>query len=69
MLTDSNTGALYYLSTWYKRDETSLRVTFFFYGQMFSGATSALISAALMNLHGTAGLKGWQWIFLGMYPL
>jgi MFS family permease len=58
-------GALYYLSTWYKREETSLRVTLFFFGQMFSGATSSLISAGLLTLSGKRGLAGWRWIFLG----
>lgn len=58
-------GALYYLSTWYKKDETSLRVGLFFYGQMFASATSSLISAGLLRLHGTHGMEGWRWIFLG----
>ncbi|KAI9374311.1 major facilitator superfamily domain-containing protein [Aspergillus egyptiacus] len=57
-------GALYYLSTWYKREETSLRVTLFFFGQMFSGATSSLISGGLLTLSGKRGLAGWRWIFL-----
>ncbi|KAL4790557.1 major facilitator superfamily domain-containing protein [Aspergillus venezuelensis] len=57
-------GALYYLSTWYRREETSLRVTLFFFGQMFSGATSSLISAGLLTLSGKRGLAGWRWIFL-----
>ncbi|KAJ6116077.1 hypothetical protein N7523_006494 [Penicillium sp. IBT 18751x] len=57
-------GALYYLSTWYKKDETSLRTSLFFYGQMFASATSSLISAGLLKLAGTHGLAGWRWIFL-----
>ncbi|PYI07392.1 vitamin H transporter [Aspergillus sclerotiicarbonarius CBS 121057] len=57
-------GALYYLSTWYKRSETSFRTTLFFYGQMFAGATSSLISAGLLKLDGKCGLAGWRWIFL-----
>ncbi|KAJ5178706.1 hypothetical protein N7492_001916 [Penicillium capsulatum] len=57
-------GALYYLSTWYKKDETSLRTSLFFYGQMFASATSSLISAGLLKLSGTHGLAGWRWIFL-----
>ncbi|KAL4804573.1 major facilitator superfamily domain-containing protein [Aspergillus unguis] len=57
-------GALYYLSTWYKTDETSLRVTLYFFGQMFSGATASLISAGLLTLAGKAGFAGWRWIFL-----
>lgn len=59
-------GALYYLSTWYKKDETSLRTSLFFYGQMFASATSSLISAGLLKLSGSHGLEGWRWIFLGM---
>lgn len=61
-------GALYYLSTWYKREESSLRITLFFFGQMFSGATSSLISAGLLTLSGKGGLAGWRWIFLSKSP-
>ncbi|KAJ5761773.1 uncharacterized protein N7511_005155 [Penicillium nucicola] len=57
-------GALYYLSTWYKKDETSLRTSLFFYGQMFASATSSLISAGLLKLNGSHGMEGWRWIFL-----
>ncbi|KAJ5924256.1 hypothetical protein N7466_008443 [Penicillium verhagenii] len=57
-------GALYYLSTWYKKDETSLRTSYFFYGQMFASATSSLISAGVLKLDGTNGWAGWRWIFL-----
>lgn len=57
-------GALYYLSTWYKRGETSLRVTLFFFGQMFASATSQLIAAGLLSLSGKQGLAGWQWLWL-----
>lgn len=57
-------GALYYLSTWYKRDETTLRTGLFFYGQMFASATTSLISAGCLTLEGRAGLEGWRWIFL-----
>ncbi|KAJ5933972.1 hypothetical protein N7454_006301 [Penicillium verhagenii] len=57
-------GALYYLSTWYKRDESSVRISFIFYGQLFASATSSLISAGLLKLEGVHGLEGWRWIFL-----
>ncbi|KAF4119412.1 Major Facilitator Superfamily [Geosmithia morbida] len=57
-------GALYYLSTWYKKDETTLRVSLFFYGQMFASATTSLISAGALTLEGKSGLEGWRWIFL-----
>ncbi|OJJ87961.1 uncharacterized protein ASPGLDRAFT_64029 [Aspergillus glaucus CBS 516.65] len=48
-------GALYYLSTWYKRDETSFRATLFFFGQMLAG---------LLTLDGKGGLAGWRWVWL-----
>ncbi|KAJ5777037.1 hypothetical protein N7520_000283 [Penicillium odoratum] len=57
-------GALYYLSTWYKRDESSMRISLIFYGQMFASATSSLISAGLLKLDGVHGMEGWRWIFL-----
>lgn len=57
-------GALYYISTWYRKDETSLRISLFFFGQIFAGATTSLISAGLLSLSGKGGLAGWQWIFL-----
>ncbi|KAL2702833.1 hypothetical protein AAEP93_007131 [Penicillium crustosum] len=57
-------GALFYLSSWYKKNETTLRVSLFFFGQMFSAATSSLISAGVLRLSGRGGLSGWQWIFL-----
>ena len=60
-------GALYYLSTWYKKDETSFRTTLFFFGQMFAGATASLISAGLLRLSGKGGLAGWRWVWLGMF--
>ncbi|KAJ5740047.1 hypothetical protein N7533_012831 [Penicillium manginii] len=47
-------GALYYLSTWYKRRRRP----------MFASATSSLISAGLLRLSGTHGMEGWRWIFL-----
>lgn len=62
---NGHVGALYYISTWYKRDETSLRVSLFFFGQIFAGATTSLISAGLLELSGKGNLAGWQWIFLG----
>lgn len=57
-------GALYYISTWYKREGTSVRISLFFFGQMFASATSTLISAGVLNLSGRNGLAGWRWIFL-----
>ncbi|KAJ5109189.1 hypothetical protein N7456_005864 [Penicillium angulare] len=57
-------GALFYLTSWYKKDEITLRVSLFYFGASFSSATSSLISAGILRLSGKNGLSGWQWIFL-----
>ncbi|KAI9733997.1 MAG: hypothetical protein M1834_002654 [Cirrosporium novae-zelandiae] len=57
-------GALYIMSTWYKKSETSLRVSIFFLGNILAVATSALIGAGILTLAGKHGLAGWQWLFL-----
>ncbi|KAH9896383.1 MFS general substrate transporter [Xylariomycetidae sp. FL2044] len=57
-------GALYTLSTWYKRDETSLRVSLFFLGNLLAAATVSLIGAGILTLSGRHGIAGWRWLFL-----
>ena len=54
-------GALYYLSTWYTRKETSLRVSFFFLGNIFAGGLTSLIGAGILTIKTWAG---WRWVFL-----
>lgn len=60
-------GALYILSTWYKKTETSLRIAIFFLGNIGAAATSSLIAAGILQLAGTNGLSGWRWLFLSMF--
>ncbi|RDW63809.1 hypothetical protein BP6252_11354 [Coleophoma cylindrospora] len=57
-------GALYYVTSWYKKSETSFIVMIFFLGQNFASATANLIATGLVSLDGKANLAGWQWIFL-----
>ena len=54
-------GSLYYLSTWYTREETSLRVSFFFLGTSFASGLTSLIGAGILNIKSWAG---WRWVFL-----
>ena len=54
-------GALYYLSTWYTKKETSLRVSFFFLGNIFAGGLTSLIGAGILTINTWAG---WRWVFL-----
>lgn len=57
-------GALYTMSTWYKRDETSLRVSIFFLGNLLAVALTSLIGAAILTMEGRYGIAGWRWLFI-----
>ncbi|KAM0547309.1 hypothetical protein ACHAPJ_010444 [Fusarium lateritium] len=57
-------AGLYTLTQWYKRNETSRRFTAFFLGNMTASAASGLIAYGILQMRGTAGLSGWQWMFL-----
>ena len=59
-------GAMYTLSTWYTKDETTQHIAVFFLGMFGGTAISPLLASALMKLEGKRGLSGWQWIVLGM---
>lgn len=58
-------GVVYYLSTWFP-DPYRIRMLGYFtlgssLGNMFGGP----INGALLDLDGTWGLAGWQWVFVG----
>ncbi|KAK7747414.1 hypothetical protein SLS53_001669 [Cytospora paraplurivora] len=57
-------GSLYTLSTWYKRDETSLRVSIFFVGSTISSAVTSLIGAGILSMGDRYGIAGWRWLFI-----
>ncbi|KAL3473945.1 major facilitator superfamily domain-containing protein [Aspergillus californicus] len=57
-------GGLYTLSRWYAPNELTQRTAVFFLGPSVASAFGSLISAGALGLHGTGGLKGWQWIFV-----
>ncbi|CAI6044115.1 unnamed protein product [Clonostachys chloroleuca] len=57
-------AGLYTLTQWYKRNETSRRFTAFFLGNMTASASSGLIAYGVLQMRGTGGLSGWQWMFL-----
>ncbi|KAL6410522.1 putative Permease of the major facilitator superfamily [Ilyonectria robusta] len=56
------------MGSWYKGNESRVRVTTFYLGQNFATATSSLLGAGLLKLDGHLGLEGWRWIFLGSIP-
>ena len=57
-------GAMFTLSTWYKKEEITKRIAVFFFGMFGGTAISPLLGAGLLKLDTKGGLSGWQWIFL-----
>lgn len=55
---------LLYLSTFYTREELSLRVAIFFSAAGLAGAFSGLLAAAIQNMNGIGGRAGWAWILI-----
>ncbi|KAJ9141733.1 MFS general substrate transporter [Pleurostoma richardsiae] len=57
-------GSLYTMSTWYKKSETSLRVSIFFLGNLLASATTSLIGAGILSMGNRYGVAGWRWLFI-----
>lgn len=57
-------GVNYYLSSWYRRSEFGLRAAIFFSAATVAGAFGGLLAAGIAQMSGTAGLLGWNWIFI-----
>lgn len=58
-------GVLYLLSTWYKKKELARRYTLFWLGTPVSGMVGGILAGAIIErMDGTAGLHGWQWLFV-----
>ncbi|KAK1142327.1 hypothetical protein N8T08_007878 [Aspergillus melleus] len=58
-------GALFLISSWYKREEMGVRSAFLFSGSQLGSAFSGLIGAGIESgLNGARGLESWRWIFI-----
>lgn len=57
-------GALYTMTTWYKRDETSFRVSIFFLGNLLAVALTSLIGAGILTMGNRYGVAAWRWLFI-----
>ncbi|KAH7304683.1 major facilitator superfamily domain-containing protein [Stachybotrys elegans] len=57
-------GAVYTLSTWYKRHELAKRVAILFFGMFGGNALSPLLASGILRLDNARGLRGWQWLFM-----
>ncbi|KAL9631100.1 MAG: hypothetical protein Q9164_006076, partial [Protoblastenia rupestris] len=57
-------GINYYLSCWYKRSEFGIRAAIFFSAAAVSGSFGGLLAAAIGEMDGVGGKRGWAWIFI-----
>lgn len=57
-------GAVFIVSSWYRRSELQQRLALFYTASTFSGAFSGLLAFAIAKLDGAHGIAGWRWIFL-----
>jgi MFS family permease len=62
-------GCAYILSTWYTRYELQKRTAaFYLIGTVVSAFTN-ILAYGISKMGGTAGLRGWRWIFIVCYPV
>jgi ACS family tartrate transporter-like MFS transporter len=57
-------GIILYLSYWFPTRQRAAVTALFMAAAPLSTIFGSPLSAALLDLHGLAGLKGWQWLFL-----
>jgi ACS family tartrate transporter-like MFS transporter len=57
-------GIVYYLSHWYPEAQRARAIAAFMIAVPVSGVIGGPLSGALLQLNGTLGLAGWQWVFL-----
>jgi MFS family permease len=58
-------GVVYYLSTWFPDPYRIRMLGFFTLGSSLGNMVGGPINGALLDLNGTFGLAGWQWVFVG----
>ena len=57
-------GILFYLTNWFPARERARTVALFMTATAMAGVIGAPLSSALLQLDGTLGLHGWQWLFI-----
>jgi len=57
-------GVIYYLTLWYPPKRRARAVALFMAATPVAGVIGAPVSGLLLDLHGAAGLSGWQWLFV-----
>ncbi|KAH7068083.1 putative pantothenate transporter [Paraphoma chrysanthemicola] len=57
-------GVILQMCYWYRPDEMSVRLLYFYILGNLSGVISGVLAFAFSHLDGAHGLSGWQWLFL-----
>ncbi|KAK9451421.1 major facilitator superfamily domain-containing protein [Limtongia smithiae] len=56
-------GIVLYVTSFYKTNELSVRVSILFVMNYMTNALSALLASAIFNMDGLGGWHNWQWLF------
>ncbi|KZL67792.1 pantothenate transporter [Colletotrichum incanum] len=57
-------GVILQMTYWYRPDEMSIRLLYFYVLGNLSGIFSGILAFAFDTVSGSKGLSGWQWLFL-----
>jgi ACS family tartrate transporter-like MFS transporter len=57
-------GVILYLTFWFPKREQARAVALFMTATALAGVIAGPVSGALLELHGVAGVSGWQWLFI-----
>ncbi|HWK45188.1 MAG TPA: MFS transporter [Stellaceae bacterium] len=57
-------GVIYYMTLWFPERYRVQVVGFFTLGSSLGNMTGSLVNGFLLDMGGTFGLEGWQWVFL-----
>ncbi|KAL1303594.1 hypothetical protein AAFC00_006959 [Neodothiora populina] len=57
-------GMQYIIGSWYRREELAKRSCIFHTSSAIASMFSGYLMAAVYNLDGVSGYKGWQWLFI-----
>jgi len=58
-------GVIFYLSLWFPREARGRAISRFYISGPLTRVVMGVASVWLLSLNGVAGLKGWQWLFVG----
>ncbi|HYB89631.1 MAG TPA: MFS transporter [Candidatus Binataceae bacterium] len=57
-------GVIFYLTRWFPAREQARAIALFMTATAIAGVIAGPVSGALLTMHGTLGLAGWQWLFM-----